>query len=91
MKLKSVLGRLRSVLAVLAVCLWLSFTSNASVPVERLRCEYLDNPPGIDTPQPRLSWVLTSGERGQKQSAYQILVASSERRKAASPSPRPTA
>ena len=78
MKIKSVLGHVRSVLAVLAACLWLGFTSNASVQVERLRCEYLDNPLGIDTPQPRLGWVLTSSERGQKQAAYQILVASSE-------------
>ena len=46
--------------------------------VEQLRCEYLDNPLGIDTPQPRLSWIITSSERGVKQSAYQILVAGSE-------------
>ena len=44
----------------------------------RLRCEYLDNPLGIDTPQPRLSWVLESKQRAEKQTAYQILVASSE-------------
>ena len=38
-------------------------------------CEFRVNPLGIDTPQPRLSWVLESSERGQGQSAYQILVA----------------
>ncbi len=45
-----------------------------------LRCEYLVNPLGVDTPQPRLQWVLESppGERGKKQTAYQILVAASE-------------
>jgi alpha-L-rhamnosidase len=43
-----------------------------------MRCEYLDNPLGIDTPQPRLSWVLESQQRGERQTAYQILVASSE-------------
>jgi alpha-L-rhamnosidase len=32
---------------------------------------------GIDVVEPRLSWVLESNERGQKQTAYQILVASS--------------
>jgi alpha-L-rhamnosidase len=53
-------------------------TAAGSVTVEKLRCEYLDNPLGIDTPQPRLSWVLESTERGQKQTAYQVLVASSE-------------
>lgn len=43
----------------------------------RLRCEYLENPIGIDTKIPRLSWQLTSEKRGQKQSAYRIIVASS--------------
>jgi alpha-L-rhamnosidase len=45
-----------------------------------LRCEYLVNPCGIDSPQPRLQWVLESkpGERGKKQTAYQILVAGGE-------------
>src|ERR1017187_5200329 len=42
----------------------------------QLRCEYLVNPPGIDEPHPRLSWVVESGEPGQRQTAYQILVAS---------------
>ncbi len=41
-----------------------------------LRCEYLANPLGIDSPQPRLSWRLESDARGAKQSAYRILVAS---------------
>lgn len=50
----------------------------ASLSVEQLRCEYLDNPLGIDTPQPRLSWRLESGQRAQTQTACQILVASSE-------------
>jgi alpha-L-rhamnosidase len=44
---------------------------------EALRCEYLVNPLGIDVVQPRLSWALASPARGQKQTAYHILVASS--------------
>jgi len=47
--------------------------------VTHLRCEYLKNPLGIDEFQPRLSWILESQERGQKQTAYRILVASSLR------------
>lgn len=43
--------------------------------VHRLRCEYLDAPIGLDTPEPRLSWALDSKARDQKQTAYQILVA----------------
>ena len=42
------------------------------------RCEYLENPLAIGTLEPRLSWSLQSGQRGEKQAAYQILVASSE-------------
>lgn len=48
----------------------------AAVEVERLRCEYLKDPLGIDIAKPELSWILRSGERGQRQTAYQVLVAS---------------
>jgi alpha-L-rhamnosidase len=47
----------------------------------QLRCEYLADPLGIDVALPRLSWVLQAGsptDRGQRQTAYQVLVASSE-------------
>jgi alpha-L-rhamnosidase len=44
--------------------------------VASLRCEYLSNPLGIDVAKPRLSWVMESRERGQRQAAYQVLVAS---------------
>jgi alpha-L-rhamnosidase len=40
------------------------------------RCEYRRDPLGIDAVPPRLSWSLTSRERGERQTAYQILVAS---------------
>jgi len=43
----------------------------------KLRCEYLVNPHGIDVSKPRLSWILDSDGRGQKQRAYHILVAGS--------------
>ena len=39
-----------------------------------LTCEYRINPVGIGVHQPRLSWKLQSGERGAKQTAYQIVV-----------------
>jgi len=42
-----------------------------------LRCEYLTNPLGIDVTQPRFAWVLEHSERGETQSAYQVLVATS--------------
>jgi alpha-L-rhamnosidase len=48
-----------------------------------LRCEFRRNPLGIDTLQPRLSWILDPTDpkaRGQMQTAYQILAASSKER-----------
>jgi alpha-L-rhamnosidase len=41
-----------------------------------LRCEYFANPLGIDVEKPRLSWVIESARRGERQTAYQVLVAS---------------
>jgi len=46
------------------------------VKVNQLRCEDLKDPLGIDIKKPRLRWLLQSNERGQKQTAYQVLVAS---------------
>jgi len=45
------------------------------LPPKNLRCEYLSNPLGIDVRQPRFAWVLDHTARGQRQTAYQILVA----------------
>jgi alpha-L-rhamnosidase len=42
-----------------------------------LRCEYAVNPLGVDIAQPRLFWKLTSDTRGDKQTAYEIMAASS--------------
>jgi alpha-L-rhamnosidase len=50
----------------------------ASLQVRDLRCEYLENPLGIDTTTPRLSWKLRTEQRDVKQSAYHLLVASSK-------------
>jgi hypothetical protein len=37
---------------------------------QRLRCEYLEDPIGIDHRRPRLSWKLKATARGRRQSAY---------------------
>jgi alpha-L-rhamnosidase len=42
------------------------------------RCEYRENPLGIDVTAPRLSWIVESTQRGQKQTAYHVLVAGDE-------------
>lgn len=46
--------------------------------VSFLRTEYLVNPLGLDAERPRLSWRLDADGRGAVQTAWQILVASSE-------------
>lgn len=51
----------------------------AQIVADHLRCEYLTNPLGIDTEQPQLSWQVWASQpeqRGLRQKAYQILVAS---------------
>ncbi len=49
----------------------------------RLRSEYRVDPLGIDVAAPRLDWLLESSIRGQRQTAYQILVASTPEKLAA--------
>lgn len=51
----------------------------ASVTVQDLRCEYLQNPLGLDVVKPRLSWRLEARNRrarGQCQTAYHVQVSS---------------
>jgi alpha-L-rhamnosidase len=48
----------------------------AALTPARLRCEFSVNPLGIDVANPRLFWIVESLERGQLQTAYQILAAS---------------
>ncbi|HEX8295987.1 MAG TPA: family 78 glycoside hydrolase catalytic domain, partial [Chthoniobacteraceae bacterium] len=66
----------------------ISAQSSAIQPA-KLRCEYLEDPLGVDVLQPRLGWTFESGAlpqagrvpeaiaRGESQTAYQILAASS--------------
>lgn len=42
--------------------------------VENLRCESQVTPLGVDERSPRLSWALQSAVRGQRQTAYQVIV-----------------
>lgn len=54
----------------------MAFEEESSMNVSNLRCEYLENPLGLDMEKPRFGWICESNERGQKQTAYQIIVAS---------------
>lgn len=58
-----------------ASCLICTILAQAA-PV-KLRCDYRENPLGIDNTVPLFSWQSDNTERNWRQSAYQILVASS--------------
>src|SRR5690606_29218048 len=42
--------------------------------VQGLRCEHLVKPLGVDTPKPRLSWLLKDDRKGAAQTAYRIVM-----------------
>ena len=70
--------RKRLIRAVLWQCLFFGvLVESAGFQAVGLRCEYLTNPLGIDVVHPRLSWTIEAEGRGQKQTAYRVLVASS--------------
>ncbi len=65
---------------VLLVCPVISLegaSDSHELTVENLKCEYAQDPLGVDIAKPRLIWQLKSRVRGQYQTSYQILVATS--------------
>lgn len=54
-----------------------SLSASEPLRVTSLKCEYAVDPLGVDAPQPRLSWQVASEENGQRQTAWQVLVAAS--------------
>jgi alpha-L-rhamnosidase len=59
------------------VALVASVSSAPAATVHDLRTESLARPVGIDAAHPDLSWRIDAARRGYRQSAYQVLVASS--------------
>jgi len=51
----------------------------AGITPEYLRTENRVNPLGMDTPQPFFSWILSSGERGAMQTAWEIVLTDNEK------------
>lgn len=70
----------KSILLTLSCIILSALASHAQLSPTQLRCEYLGNPPVIDIVNPRLSWVNVAreGDRGQKQTAWEIQVASTK-------------
>ncbi len=67
-----------TLLIIYAVVLFTCASSvvSAAAEVTQLRCEYRHDPLGLDVVRPRLSWLNTSAERGARQTAYHVLIAS---------------
>ncbi len=68
-------------LPLFSLCLFVTsiFTVTSSLrawEIIKQTTDYKENPIGIDNLSPRLSWILESDERNQRQSAYRILAAS---------------
>jgi hypothetical protein len=62
------------------LCAFILFSaacSGAAMTVGSLVCEHRENPLGVDVSQPALNWILQSNQRGDTQTAYQILAATS--------------
>lgn len=63
-------------LILIASFCFISAKAQNKISVTNLQCEMLNNPEGIDVIKPRLSWQIQSAENDVKQTAYQILAAS---------------
>jgi alpha-L-rhamnosidase len=70
-------GAARAVLAGLAAgALFQTACDGSRLRVARLFCDGRENPWAIEGTSPRLSWTLFSNVRGERQTAYRVLVAS---------------
>lgn len=54
-------------------------TGDARTKIAGLRCEHYVDPVGVDARRPRFDWILESTTRGQRQTAYRVLVATDRR------------
>lgn len=62
--------------ATVLLFIFLTSFNTLAIEITRLTVEMLENPLCIDVKNPRLGWQLDSELRGDKQTAYQVLVAS---------------
>ncbi|MCE5205275.1 MAG: glycoside hydrolase family 78 protein [Porphyromonadaceae bacterium] len=52
----------------------IDFQSYSQVTVKNLKCEYLENPIGLDEPHPRFTWQMDLNTPGNCQLAYELAV-----------------
>jgi len=48
-------------------------SKSSKIEIAGLKCQSAISPVGVDTTTPKFSWLVESRERGQRQTAYQIL------------------
>ncbi len=72
--------KIANLTVLVSVFAWLSSCNapKSDVIINTLTTENQAEPEGINGTQPHLSWIMESSTRGQKQNAYQVLVASSQ-------------
>ncbi len=68
-------ARVSTAAGVVSVGLAMAASAADGLTAARLRCEYRVDPRGIDEAAPRLSWIVESGQRAQRQTAFRVLVA----------------
>lgn len=61
--------------AIIGLFILLSATQAQPLSVDKLRCEYRENPYGVEVSRPKLGWSIQSLQTGVLQTAYRILVA----------------
>jgi alpha-L-rhamnosidase len=73
------MGKYTLYILLISILVLSSFQGNkeGNLSIVNLRCEMLSSPEGIDSPNPRLSWEISTTQRGIEQVSYQVLVASS--------------
>ena len=63
------------VFVIIVFSIFISFNKiKNQISSETLKCEYMVNPIGIDSPNPRLSWQIKTKRQGVSQRAYQVFV-----------------
>ncbi|MDR1865329.1 MAG: glycoside hydrolase family 78 protein [Bacteroidales bacterium] len=80
-RINEMIRKIAFIFIVCATCIACEQQKGGLTPVE-LQCEYQTEPTGIDVPEPRFSWQLLDPRhvRGQSQTAFHIMVASSPKR-----------
>ncbi|TFF35232.1 family 78 glycoside hydrolase catalytic domain [Mucilaginibacter psychrotolerans] len=63
----------KTIILMLLICA--AIGSSAQTVVKEVRCDYRQQPLGIDNPLPKLQWVLQSARRNCLQKAYRVIVA----------------